>query len=688
MAQQFDPPRPPSISTAGNMSAPQKPLDDAVNTAMDKSDVQDLDPTLVAQITQNVINQLRQVNLQSTPSSSQGTSPTIGNKASSSPPGVASTTSNPRSTERESTSTTASDRATASRSPTSSQAEKHTEYANADSPPMKSAPSPKNDKNPLQRPKGPVRLSTSHGESPLEKIWGALFDEEGVPTLRLDRLLRGLALHLVEDYEPKNSLVITPAKMAKYYQECKLEKEYYPWNIIFDDEETYMSRMYRELGCSHHLVQDGVYERPEIPGLTPPGFAKWMTLMLLAHPDEEFERIKMSVVNMPISNPDDRKERYPKDITKRLFPTNSDAKSRNSLRRAIAKHSKSAKIDPPSDEEEAGMRSQSNITDSFSSSPPQHGPQSKSANALPLPPLERERQPYRASTGQAPPLASEKTPTVGPAGESSIVDDDHAIPILPIERERKPYCATPGGGKNTVEPAGSRSHYPIPPAPPAHASSFHGPTGASFPPLRQTTSGPAPAPAQSGLHRSTSERTRTSISGPPGNSTDRGPPPAPSAGTSNAVPIEIHQHPPPPTGRPRNGSFTRRRAPSIGRTYYPTDARPISIGEDPRGPQVTFQPGSYESYRPAYVERAGGHDGYGPYEDDVDRRARTGSINQGMGGFSIPQPDMITSSGRRQSIERRRSPPKASRTGGRDSPTRRSWNGGPGDETYRDAGRY
>jgi hypothetical protein len=38
-----------------------------------------------------------------------------------------------------------------------------------------------------------------------------------------------LTRHQVEDYEPKRSLVITPAKMLKFYEEVKLRDETYPW---------------------------------------------------------------------------------------------------------------------------------------------------------------------------------------------------------------------------------------------------------------------------------------------------------------------------------------------------------------------------------------------------------------------------------------------------------------------------
>lgn len=47
------------------------------------------------------------------------------------------------------------------------------------------------------RPKGPTRLSTGRDETTLEKIWGQLFDEDSNPTPRLSQFLRGLAMHIV-----------------------------------------------------------------------------------------------------------------------------------------------------------------------------------------------------------------------------------------------------------------------------------------------------------------------------------------------------------------------------------------------------------------------------------------------------------------------------------------------------------
>jgi hypothetical protein len=37
----------------------------------------------------------------------------------------------------------------------------------------------------------------------------------------------------VEDYEPRHSIVITPAKMVRYYENVKLRNESYPWSSMF-----------------------------------------------------------------------------------------------------------------------------------------------------------------------------------------------------------------------------------------------------------------------------------------------------------------------------------------------------------------------------------------------------------------------------------------------------------------------
>ena len=37
----------------------------------------------------------------------------------------------------------------------------------------------------------------------------------------------------IEDYEPRHSIVITPAKMISYYKIVKLQNELHPWSSAF-----------------------------------------------------------------------------------------------------------------------------------------------------------------------------------------------------------------------------------------------------------------------------------------------------------------------------------------------------------------------------------------------------------------------------------------------------------------------
>lgn len=43
----------------------------------------------------------------------------------------------------------------------------------------------------------------------------------------------------IEDYEPRHSIIITPAKMVKYYEIVKLKNELYPWSSVFPNAGKY-----------------------------------------------------------------------------------------------------------------------------------------------------------------------------------------------------------------------------------------------------------------------------------------------------------------------------------------------------------------------------------------------------------------------------------------------------------------
>ncbi|KAI4192765.1 MAG: hypothetical protein LQ346_004175 [Caloplaca aetnensis] len=434
-----------------------QPINEAVGSAFQS----DVPPELIAQITENVLKQLKTSGIDGatpvpptqaahrppppppappvhqpvpqSPSTLSGSSPPIPNRVFTPPsphkhsdyphhaspqsqsgflPGTAHSPQEPRSPVRETPQSNIYDRRT-------------------------SSPLSQSSESGQTRPKGPARLSTASQVTTLEKIWGQLFDEEGHPTSRLGQFLRGLAVHIIDDYKPYHSIVITPGKMVQFYQDVKLPKELYPWSTVFDDERSSISRMYRDLECQHHLVQEHFHERPDIPGLTPIGFQRWVTLLIQAHPEEEFERLAKAVLAMPINNPDEKKERFPKELSRRLFPSSGDDKVRERIETAISLH---ADVELP----KRSSKRESSV-------PPSHKPSVNESTALPsmasrkdlnvneenTPPpfvpsnIERERKPYSS-------IPESAIDDLNPKG---------GVPSKPIERERQPYSAQPGLGK-------------------------------------------------------------------------------------------------------------------------------------------------------------------------------------------------------------------------------------------------
>ncbi|KAL1965544.1 hypothetical protein VTN77DRAFT_5628 [Rasamsonia byssochlamydoides] len=269
------------------------------------------------------------------------------------------------------------------------------------------------------RPKAPARVSTTSEMTTLEKVWGKLF-EDGKPTERLGQFLRGIAVHLIENYPPGNTIVVVPEKMQKFYEDTKVPSDTYPWQDIFDDRTSSISKLYREVEAEHHLVQEKLNERPDIPGLTPRGFERWATLMIQAYPDREYARLQKAVLDMPISNPDDKKERFPKEIPRRLFPSSPDPAVREKLERSIITH---CRVDlPPITVEERPKN------------PPRRNP-----------PVEKISS--AASTDGISSSGDHDNQTRSRSSSAVVDEDDEAIPPRPIERERKPYTAQPGGGK-------------------------------------------------------------------------------------------------------------------------------------------------------------------------------------------------------------------------------------------------
>lgn len=131
--------------------------------------------------------------------------------------------------------------------------------------------------------------------------------------------------------------------------------------------------------------------------------------MIQAYPDPEYKRLSKAVLDMPINNADDCRERFPKELPRRLFPREGNLQAQQKCAAALSSDGaislRKAPAFPP---------------------PPPPPPM-----GAPTGSLERERNPYGGQT------------------ESATIDEDEddAPLTVPIERERKPYVSAPGGGK-------------------------------------------------------------------------------------------------------------------------------------------------------------------------------------------------------------------------------------------------
>ncbi|KAJ4297585.1 hypothetical protein N0V90_005478 [Kalmusia sp. IMI 367209] len=412
-----EPPRPRSRASSkapsdGYAQPIQQPLNNALNNAFDKSDsAGKVDPELIAQITAEVKRSvLDEIKLGIGVTAHQPVAP----QQTYPPQSPISTTSfpsrnvytppSPKHADLSSHGSVSPD--PLSRDPLfdgvgDTPTPRHEQSAPVDIPQQQTVP----------RPAAPLRMSTEGDFSPIEKRWQRLFDLQGQPTPRLGQFLRGLAIHLIDDYEPKKSLVISPSKMLRFYNDVKLNGEIYPWDKIFGKlPYSTLCKLYREMRCEHHLIQEHAAAQPDIPALTPLGFQEWMIAMIQAYPDAEYERLSRAVLDMPISNADDCKERFPKELPRRLFPQTENLQAQQRCAAVLSAEGvgplRRAPTFPP---------------------PP---PMSQSTSVPPS--LERERSPYISR----------------PDPRAAVSEDEDSVPIsLPLERERKPYAAAPGGGK-------------------------------------------------------------------------------------------------------------------------------------------------------------------------------------------------------------------------------------------------
>ncbi|KAK6212646.1 hypothetical protein LQW54_005067 [Pestalotiopsis sp. IQ-011] len=140
-------------------------------------------------------------------------------------------------------------------------------------------------------------------------VWPAgcrrLFDQDGIATERLGQALRDLAKFVIDEYTPKKSLVVTPAKIAAFYTMYQQQSDMIPFADVFtskaSDVNDCLEDFYDRLQCEHLLVQKDSYSRPRVPALSLNGFARYLAICVLAYPNEEIRRLDRIFMDLPLA---------------------------------------------------------------------------------------------------------------------------------------------------------------------------------------------------------------------------------------------------------------------------------------------------------------------------------------------------------------------------------------------------
>ena len=134
--------------------------------------------------------------------------------------------------------------------------------------------------------------------------------------------------------------------------------------------------------------------------------------MIQMHPEKEFQRLQKAVLNMPINNPDNKQERFPKEIPRRLFPETPNLALREEIDQYIREY---CAVDLPSITEEEVA-------------------------------VDRRHKSYRSPTVADESEEEEQKKEMEEEEEEEEEEEGKPMPN-PIERERKPYTSSPGGFK-------------------------------------------------------------------------------------------------------------------------------------------------------------------------------------------------------------------------------------------------
>ncbi|KAL8366033.1 hypothetical protein RB595_004697 [Gaeumannomyces hyphopodioides] len=317
-------------------------------------------------------------------------------------------------------------------------------------------------------PRSPTMPSAGTQPSVSDEKWGRLFDQNGQPTARAEEVFKSVADHIIAEFVPRKSIVVTPEKLAEFYSRHGLPNELFPFANMFSPralEYSFFERvsdLYDDLGCQYHLVPKDGKSRPVVPALTPTGFSQWLITNIKAYPEEEARRLAGVVLQVPLSvanAADGKLERMPRMISRGLLPEQPDIKARKILDEALKDFVEDSEVFPvsPSGSRHSGLNL--NIPGSSTSRLP----------AVPIPP-HRDPNRYKPRDQHYPDRGVSSSNRREPRGSGYIESADWStdgnagsrhgsIPLSPTsERDKTPLQPPPVGRRARSPQTRRHSH--------------------------------------------------------------------------------------------------------------------------------------------------------------------------------------------------------------------------------------
>lgn len=317
-------------------------------------------------------------------------------------------------------------------------------------------------------PRSPTMPSAGAQPSVSDEKWGRLFDQNGQPTARAEEVFKSVADHIIAEFVPRKSIVVTPEKLVEFYSRHGLPNELFPFTNMFSPralEYSFFERvsdLYDDLGCQYHLVPKDGKSRPVVPALTPTGFSQWLIANIKAYPEEESRRLAGIVLQVPLSvanAADGKLERMPRMISRGLLPEQPDIKARKILDEALKDFIEDSEVFPVSPSGSRPSRLNLGIAGSPSSRLP----------AVPTPPP-RDPNRYKprdqhypdrgvSSSNRREPRGSKHVEPVDWSADGNARSRHGSIPLSPTsERDKAPLQPPPVGRRARSPQARRHSH--------------------------------------------------------------------------------------------------------------------------------------------------------------------------------------------------------------------------------------